>query len=39
MIGDKEKLQSYSAFEKERNVSFGNETPAFIKGKGSIILK
>jgi len=39
MIGDKEKLQSYSAFEKENKVSFGNDTPAFIKGKGSIILK
>ena len=39
MIGDKEKLQSYSALEKERKVSFGNDTPVVIKGKGSILLK
>ena len=39
MAGDKEKLQSYSALEKEKKVSFGNETPALIKGKGSIFLK
>jgi len=39
MIGDKEKLQLYSALEKERKVSFGNDTLSFIKGKDSVILK
>eukprot|EP00253_Pinus_taeda_P005346 PITA_05346 len=39
MTGDKEKLQSYSALEKEKKVSFGNDTPALIKGKGSVLLK
>eukprot|EP00253_Pinus_taeda_P004946 PITA_04946 len=39
MTGDKEKLQSYSTLEKEKKVSFGNDTPALIKGKGSIQLK
>ena len=38
MTGDKEKLQSYSALEKEK-VSFGNDTPALKKGKGSVLLK
>jgi len=36
MTGDKEKLQSYSTLEKEKKVSFGNDTPALIKGKGSV---
>ena len=39
MIGDKEKLPSNNALEKEKNVSFGNDTPTVIKGKGSIFLK
>eukprot|EP00253_Pinus_taeda_P033727 PITA_33727 len=39
MIVDKEKLRSYSALEKERKVSFKNDTPALIKGKGSVLLK
>eukprot|EP00253_Pinus_taeda_P003486 PITA_03486 len=39
MTGDKEKLQSYTALEREKKVSFGNDTPAFIKGKGSAQLK
>eukprot|EP00253_Pinus_taeda_P013836 PITA_13836 len=39
MTGDKEKLQSNSALEKENKVSFGNDTPALIKGKGSVQLK
>ena len=39
MTGDKEKLQSYSALEKERKVSFGNDTLAVIKGKGSVLLE
>jgi len=39
MTGDKEKLHSYNALEKEKNVSFGNDTPSIIKGKGFIFLK
>ena len=39
MTGDKEKLQSYSALEKERKVSFGNDTHVAIKGKGFVLLK
>ena len=39
MTGDKIKLLAYSALEKEKNVTFGNDTPAVIKGKGSIFLK
>eukprot|EP00253_Pinus_taeda_P006520 PITA_06520 len=39
MMGDKEKIQSYSALEKENKVSFGNDTPALIKGKGFVQLK
>ena len=39
MTGDKEKLQSYSALEKEKKVSFGNDAPALIKGKGFVLLK
>ena len=39
MTGNKEKLQSYTALERENKVSFGNDTPAFIKGKGSAHLK
>ena len=38
MTSDKEKLHSYNALEKEKNVSFGNDTLAVIKGKGSIFL-
>jgi len=39
MIGDKEQLHSYNALETENSVSFGNDTPALIKGKGSVLLK
>ena len=39
MTGDKEKLQPYNALEKEKKVSFGNDTPTVIKGKGSILSK
>ena len=39
MTGDKNKLFSYNALEKENNVTFGNESSAIIKGKGSIFLK
>eukprot|EP00253_Pinus_taeda_P012436 PITA_12436 len=33
MTGDKEKLESYTALEKGKKDSFGNDTPAAIKGK------
>ena len=39
MIGNKDKLISYNALEKEKNVSFGNDTPIVNKGKGSIYPK
>ena len=39
MTGDKEKLESYTALEKGKKVSFGNDTPATIKGKGTTQLK
>eukprot|EP00253_Pinus_taeda_P021264 PITA_21264 len=39
MTGDKEKLELYSALEKGKKVSFGNYTPAAIKGKGTAQLK
>ena len=39
MTGDKEKLHSYSALEKEKKVPFRNDTPVLIKGKGSVLLK
>eukprot|EP00253_Pinus_taeda_P003434 PITA_03434 len=39
MTGDKEKIHSYNALEKEKNLSFRNHTHAVIKGKGSIFLK
>eukprot|EP00253_Pinus_taeda_P017933 PITA_17933 len=39
MTGDKEKLESYSSLEKGKKVSFGNDTPAAIKGKGTTQLK
>eukprot|EP00253_Pinus_taeda_P012822 PITA_12822 len=39
MTSNKEKLQSYTALEKEKKVSFGNDTPTFIEGKGSVQLK
>jgi len=39
MIGDKDKLISYNALEKEKNVSFGNDTPTVIKGEGFVYLK
>jgi len=35
----KKKLHSYNALEKEKSVSFGNDTPAIIKGKGFVFLK
>jgi len=39
MPGDKDKLISYNALEKEKNVSFANNTPAVIKGKYFVYLK
>jgi len=39
MTGDKEKLHSYNSLEKEKSVSFGNDTPVVIKGKGYVFLK
>jgi len=39
MIGDKRKLLAYNSLEKEKKVTFGNDTPAVIKGKGSVFLK
>eukprot|EP00253_Pinus_taeda_P032497 PITA_32497 len=39
MTGEKEKLESYSSLEKGKKVSFGNDTPATIKGKGIARLK
>eukprot|EP00253_Pinus_taeda_P015505 PITA_15505 len=39
MTGDKENLESYTALEKGKKVSFGNDTLAAIKGKGIAQLK
>eukprot|EP00253_Pinus_taeda_P030110 PITA_30110 len=39
MTGDKEKLESYTALEKGKKVTFENDTPAAIKGKGTAQLK
>ena len=39
MTGDKNKLLAYSALEKEKKVTFGNDSPIVIKGKGSVFLK
>jgi len=39
MKGDKEKLESYSVLEKGKKVSFGNDIPAVIKGRGTAQLK
>ena len=35
----KKKNLSYNALEKEKNVTFGNDSPAIIKGKGFVFLK
>eukprot|EP00253_Pinus_taeda_P009071 PITA_09071 len=37
--GDKERLRSYNFLQKEKNVSFGNDTPVVIKGKDYVYLK
>ena len=33
MTSDKDKLISYNDLEKEKNVTFGNDSPIVIKGK------
>ena len=39
MKGDKDKLISQNSSKKEKNVTFGNDSPAVVKGKGSIFIK
>ena len=39
MTSDKYKLISYNALEKEKNVTFGNDSLVVIKGKASVFLK
>ena len=39
MTSDINKLLVYNALEREKNVTFGNDTPAVIKGKGFVFLK
>ena len=39
MTGDKNKLLSYNALEKEKNITFGNDSDVVIKEKGSGFLK
>ena len=39
MTGDKNKLLSYIALEKEKNVTFGNDSPDVIKGNDYVFLK
>lgn len=39
IIGDKYKLISYNDLEKEKNVTFGNDSHLDIKGKGYVFLK
>ena len=35
----KDKIISYNALDKEKNLTFGNDSPSSIKGKGSIFIK
>lgn len=39
MIGEKDEFASFNEIKKEKNVSFGNNSPTTIKGKGFVILK
>ena len=39
MTGDKDKHISYNALEIENNVTFGNDSPYIIKGKGFVFIK
>ena len=39
MTSDKDKLISYNALEKEKNVTFGNDSPTVNNGKGFVFLK
>ena len=36
MIGNRNKLLAYNSLEREKNVTFGNDTPVVIKGKGYV---
>ena len=39
MTSDRNKLLSYNALKKEKNVTFGNDSHAIIKGKGFVFSK
>ena len=39
MTGDRNKLLSYNTLKKEKNVTFGNDSHAIIKGKGFVFSK
>ena len=39
MIGNKDNFISFNEIKNENNVTFGNNSSAFIKGKGNILLK
>ena len=39
MTGDRNKLLAYNVLEREKNITFGNDTLAVIKGKCSVFLK
>jgi len=39
MTCDQNKLLSYNALEKEKNVTFVNDSPVIIKGKGFLFLR
>jgi len=39
MIGDKDNFMYFNDIKKEKNVTFGNNAPATIKGKGSVLKK
>ena len=38
MVGDRDKFLTYNALERDKNVTFGNDTPAVIKGKGYVLI-
>ena len=39
MTCDKDKLMQFNEIKKEKNVTFGNNSPIAMKGKGSVLLK
>lgn len=39
MKGDKDNFISFNEIKKEKNVTFGNNSPVAIKGKGNMLLK